>query len=145
MENLCSVARQRAVMTKVADLIVAAARGRGLRVAVGCADPNKMAFADHLTRALYARGRPCRCLPSSRTQPAGTAVLPTTALITSDGPDDSDLCRIDIHLSITAAEQQPAAAPAPAGDHRRPDIVVDVADPDGPAIRHIGATLSPPI
>jgi hypothetical protein len=135
MGNLNAVARQRAVMTTIADLIVAAAVGKGLRVAVGCSDPDKMTFADHLTRALHARGRPCRCLsPNQRSADAGQRS--NVALITSGGPDpdENELCRIDIQLAMYAAR--------PVTDDRDADIVVDYADPRGPAIRHIGTTLS---
>src|SRR5215216_1792366 len=118
MGNLNAVARQRAVMTTIADLIVAAAVGKGLRVAVGCSDPDKMAFADHLTRALHARGRPCRCLaPSQRAADAGPRT--NVALITSGGPDpdENDLCRVDIHLDTFAVRA--------VTDGRDADIVVD--------------------
>ena len=59
-------------------------------------------FADQLTRALLARGLPCRCLPAQatpagpdgcRTGPQGN--LPMVAVITSGaaGTDETDLCR----------------------------------------------------
>jgi hypothetical protein len=148
MGNLNAVARQRAVMTTIADLIVAAAVGKGLRVAVGCVDPDKMTFADHLTRALHARGRPCRCLSPSQ-RPSEANLRQTVALITSGGPDpdENELCRIDIHLSMyQPVVAAPGLAPArSAGDDGDADIVVDYADPRGPAIRHIGSILSPPV
>src|SRR5437016_14488145 len=108
MESLATIARRRTVMTTIADLIVAAAAGKTLRVAVGCTHPDDIGFADLLTQALHARGRPCRCLPSSiqavRCDGSTPAGSPTVTVITSGSPggDDTDLCRIDIevHLSI---------------------------------------------
>jgi hypothetical protein len=165
MENLAAIARERAVMTTIADVIVAAAAGKSLRVAVGCADSDESAFADHLTRALHARGRPCRCL-SPRPSPAAAAGStpvhrpgsgPTITVITSGapGPDETELCRIDIqlHTPTPAVESEsPSGRPEPdayagrsAGDDHEPDIVVDYHESVGPAIRHIVPTLSPPL
>src|SRR5436190_22584272 len=102
MDTLAAVARRRAVMTTIADLIVAAAAGRTLRVAVGCTHPDITGFVDQLTQALHARGRPCRCQPSSpeavRRDGSAPAGSPTVAVITSGlpGADDTDLCRINI-------------------------------------------------
>jgi len=159
MDTLATIARQRAVMTAVADVIVAAAAGKKLRVAVGYSDPNELDFADQLTRALYARGRPCRCLASRLNSGAAGGPLaqpahsPMVAVITSyaPGPDESDLCRINIQLS-TPDGVTPSVSSTPPGsetqttrpvvDDPEPDIVIDYLDPDGPTVRHIVPTLA---
>jgi hypothetical protein len=61
--SLVGAGRQRAVLTTVADVIVAAAAGRDIRVAVGYTRPAQAGLVDLLVRALHARGRPCRCVP----------------------------------------------------------------------------------
>ncbi len=126
--GLRAVARERAVMSTVADVIVAAATGKGLRVAVGCADPGNTVFADQLTRALVARGRSCRCVTASRPR--------TVSVITSSATDlaDTDLCRIDIQLDTCTSE-------AESEDGGQPDIVIDYHHPDGPTIRYIMPAL----
>src|SRR5437016_3044807 len=142
--SLAAIARQRSVMATIADAIMAAAVGKSLRVAVGWSTPDETAFAGQLTRALLARGLPCRCLPAQANatclaDPPGNT--PMVAVITSGaaGLDESDLCRIDIHLHTPV---RPAAADlsAPGGEPDRPsrytadhghwpDIVVDYLDP----------------
>jgi hypothetical protein len=160
MDSLLTVARRRAVMTTIADVIVAAAAGKSLRVAVGGPHPDETTFADHLTRALHARGRPCHCLPpkprpataGGRT-PHSQATSPIVAVITSaaPSPDETDLCRIDIRLDTPAQPtgsdapthvQPDGHGPCPVDDHP-PDIVVDYHDPAGPVIRHIVSALTP--
>jgi hypothetical protein len=151
-DSLAAAARQRAVMSTIADTIVAAAAGKSLRVAVGCADSDRTGFADHLTRALHARGRPCRYVT---TRPAGMSAAPTVTVITggTPGADETDLCRIDIQLrvpvpdsacagrpDVTAAEPQ---AKHTTGDDKQPEIVVDYCHPDGLTICHIVPALSP--
>jgi hypothetical protein len=144
MDSLPTVARQRAVMTTIADVIVAAAAGKSLRVAVAGTHPDEITFADQLTGALHARGRPCRCLPP-KLGPAITSGAP--------GPGETDLCRVDIRLDIPApptgsnvpTHAQPEGhGPCDVGDDNQPDIVVDYRDPAGPVIRHIVPTLTPP-
>ena len=158
MDSLASIARQRAVMTTIADVIVATADGRGLRVAVGSACPGDTDFADHLTQALIARGRPCRCLPPAAVptpavegKPHSHDSGPSVAVIVGAAPgmDESDLCRIDIRLQGSAAVSGavPCHGTAPldaaAGcETHGPDIVVDYFGPDGPTIRHLAATLT---
>jgi hypothetical protein len=158
MDTLATIARQRALIATIADAIMTAAAGKSLRVAVGWSGTEETVFADQLTRALLARGLPCRCVQSrsNPTEPGGiTAVppggCPMVAVITSgvtDG-DEGETCRIDIRLD---APTRPARSgsfppgPGPGGpdlgavDDHRPDIVVDYVDPDGPTIRHL---LSP--
>jgi hypothetical protein len=129
--SLATIARQRNVLATIADAITAAAAGRSLRVAVGWSNPDESAFADQLTRALLARGLPCRC--------GNTATVSgMMAVITSGvaGRDETDLCRVDIHLHTPGR---------PTADHNGgPDIVVDYLDPDGPIIRHIVPALVAP-
>jgi hypothetical protein len=138
--GLRAVARERAVMSTVADVIVAAATGKGLRVAVGCADPGDTVFADQLTRALVARGRACRCVTAGRPMDTSAARYGwTVAVITSAvaGPGDADLCRIDIQVNT--------CTPEPASEAGcQPDIVVDYHHPDGPAIRYLMPALPVP-
>jgi hypothetical protein len=144
---LARVARQRAVLTTVADAIVAAAAGRCLRVAVEYTDAEQATFVALLMRALYARGRPCHHLPP--TPRAAHAGDTTVAVITSAAPDpdedagDSDVCRIDIQLRAPA---RPAGTdPGPAadgGDDHRPDIVIDYPAAAGPTIGHMMPLLT---
>ena len=135
MSGLGPVSRRRAVLATIADVIVAVAAGKGLRVAIACADPDTLAFADQLTRALHARGRPCRYL-SPKPQ-SGVAPVALVALISSGGsdPDETELCRVDIRLTRQAG---PVPADPTGGDV---DILIDYADPAGPAIRHIVPAL----
>ena len=138
--GLQAVARERAVMSTVADVIVAAATGKGLRVAVGCADPGDTVFADQLTRALVARGRACRCVTAGRPRDTSAARYGwTVAVITSGvaGPGDTDLCRIDIQVNTCTSEPASEAG-------CQPDIVVDYRHPDGPAIRYLMPALPVP-
>ena len=130
--GLRAVARERAVMSTVADVIVAAASGKGLRVAVGCADPGNTVFADQLTRALVARGRACRCVAASR--PSTVSVITSSAA----GLSETDLCRIDIQVDTSTSEEV-------ADDDGRPDIVIDYRHPDGPTIRYIVPALPVPV
>jgi hypothetical protein len=85
---------------------------------------------------------------------SGRADDPTVAVITSgaQGPDEADLCRIDIRLHSpsepsaragTAHWRPGAEAPWSVGGDREPDIVVDYLHPDGPTISHIVSTLTP--
>jgi hypothetical protein len=161
MGSLVSIARQRAVMTTIADAIVATAVGRSLRVAVGSTCLTDADFAEHLTQALIARGRPCRCLPPAAvTAPATDAPPqchvggPSVAVIVggAPGPAEADLCRIDIRLQGSeSVALSNGSAPhlrstpqccAAGGDSVRPDIVVDYLGPDGPTIRHLATTLT---
>jgi hypothetical protein len=155
MDTLASTASQRAVMATIADLIVAAATGKTLRVAVGCTHPDETAFVEHLTRALHARGRPCHCL-APKPDPIATgyppAGGPTVAVITSGapGPDENDLCRINIRLhtpspvtASVASHRKPTGQDLHAVGGDEPDIVVDYLEPGGPTLRHIGPALTP--
>jgi hypothetical protein len=159
MDTLATIARHRTVMATIADVIVAAAAGKSLRVAIGYTDPDETAFAEHLTHALHARGRPCRCLPpqpnpltASDCTPPNSPIL-TVITSATPSPHDSDLCRIDIQLR---AVTQPAGSgrsphrrepdrqgPSTIDDDHQPDIIVDYLDPDGPTIRHLAPTLPP--
>ena len=161
MDTLATTARQRAVIATIADLIVAAAAGRTLRLAVGCTRPDESAFVEHLTGALHARGRPCHRLapkPGPITTDGYTpahsqADTPTVAVITSGtpGPDENDLCRITIELhtptqvtkSVAAAHREPDGQDLSAVGGHEPDIIVDYVDPGGPTLRHIGPALTP--
>jgi hypothetical protein len=139
-----AVARQRAVMATIADMIVAAAEGKSLRVAVDCGEPNRLGFADQLTKALHARGRDCRCQTPRLGCAPGQVGVVTVAVITSGVPgrEDSDLCRIDIQVYRPPVHA--VAIPDEPWDRHSPDIVVDYLDPDGPILRHVAAALAGP-
>jgi len=157
MNSLANISRQRAVLTAIADAIVATAAGRSLRVAVGSTGPSDSGFADHLTQALIARGRPCRCVPATAAPvppagapPQGAVGELRIAVIVggAPGPSDAELCRIDIqlrgHLPHPAALDlgSPPRCCTAGLDAALPDIVVDYYAPDGPTIRHLAATLT---
>lgn len=158
--NLASVARERALLATVADTIVAAAVGKSLCVTVACPD-SEVAFVGHLTRALHARGRTCRCLVPQLSSPGAAGVppadsdvnRPTVMVITSGAgvPDEHDVCRINIHLTTDAPTVPTEDAPYQhMGDvhpdpDREPDIFLDFHDPSGPTIRHIAPGLSLPL
>jgi hypothetical protein len=160
MDTITTAARQRAVMATIADLIVAAAAGRTLRVAVGRTHPDETAFADQLTQALHARGRPSHCL-TAKPKPVTTdrytrarsdADGLTVAVITSGtpDPDETELCRINIQLYTPNRVTPPAPSThmGADGQHRgsvggrQPDIIVDYLDHGGAAIRHLGPALA---
>jgi hypothetical protein len=161
MDSLASIARQRAVMTTIADAIVATAASRSLRVAVSCTGPSDLDFANHLAQALIARGRPCRCLPPTAVPTPATLETPqsyddgpsvTVIVGGAPGPAEADLCRVDIHLhghaktAVTDGyaphlESPPSDQAAGEGTHRL-DIVVDCLGPDGPMIRRLASTVT---
>lgn len=156
MQTSANTARQRTVMATIADLIVTAAAGKALRVAVGYASPDQTAFAEQLTSALHARGRSCHRLaakPSctvvdactSTDSQAGDA---TVAVITSGarGTDETEVCRVNIQLygpaqldASNASGHEPDGRGPGTGSGQGVDIVVDYHDPGGPTIRHLGA------
>ncbi|MGC5020685.1 hypothetical protein [Micromonospora sp. DT47] len=157
--ELSAISRERVVLATVADVIVAAAVGKGLRVAVACPDSH-LTVVGHLARALHARGRACRCLVPTPTLPS-VARLPladpeasdlTVTVITGEtrAPSNDESCRITIHVTThaptaptTGALHQQASDGRPDIDPH-PDIVLDYHDQSGPTIRHIVAQLSPP-
>jgi hypothetical protein len=162
VDSLAALARERVVMTTIADRIVAASAGRSLRVVIGATCPDESGFADHLTRALHARGRPCLCVRSTPSpipdgHPApGRLTAPIVAVITSmaAGPDQTPPCQVDIRLNCATApapssgqavdSDSAALRPGVTGDGQA-DIIVDTG-PAGPVIRHIQpAMTSPPV
>ena len=160
METITTTARQRAVADTIADLIVATAAGRTLRVAVGCTHPDETTFADQLAQALHARGRPDHCLtakprPVTTDRSAGAHIDsdgPTVAVIISGTPngDETEVCRINIRLY----PPNPATPPAASADRgadlqdrgsvgtQKPDVTIDYLDPAWAAIRHLGSGLA---
>lgn len=62
MPDLSAIARERVALATIADAIVTAGFGRGLRVAVACPDSH-LAVVGHLTRALQGArpGLPVVC------------------------------------------------------------------------------------
>jgi hypothetical protein len=162
-DALATLRRQRAVLSTVADAIVAAARGRSLRVAVHGDHRYDDAFADRLTQALLARGRDCRC-PSTvrgvapapdRTSAEDPAGARRTIVIVCGParPGDTDVCRIDIQVNTVTPLGGPRGVAggldADAGDsgqsggNRDSDIVVDYLDPNGPIVSHLASWLAP--
>jgi hypothetical protein len=161
MDTPAAVARERVVVGTIADLIVAAAAGRTLRVGVAWTQPAQGAFVELLNRALHDRGRACRSLAPKNHPVAGDASGrahsaaggPAVAVITSGitDPDDKELCRIDVELHSLVQSAAPVApacqghdrqGTCSAGD-RQPDVIVDYLDPAGPTIRHIRLGLTP--
>ncbi|WP_319461967.1 hypothetical protein [Micromonospora sp. RTP1Z1] len=158
--ELSAMARERVVLATVADVIVAAADGKALSVAVVCPD-SQVTFVGHLARALHARGRTCRCLVSRPTLPR-LARLPSadpersdlTVVVITGGAcavSDDEVCRINIRVTTDAPtgpatdiSYQQASDGYPDADDQ-PDIVLDYHDPSGPTIRHIAPQLSPPL
>lgn len=160
MDSLANAARQRRVMATIADLIVAAATGKALRVAVGWTEPDETPFVDHLTRALHARGRRCHYLApkpdpvttKGSTTAHGQAGGPMVAVITSGEPaaDENELCRINIQLDTSTqvsasagAHREPDARDTPSAGGHQPDIIVDYRHPGGPTLRHVVPALMP--
>jgi hypothetical protein len=147
-DALAAVRRQRAVLSTVADVIVAAARGKSLRVVVHGDNRYDDAFAERLTQALLARGRDCRCAPTAhggapaaeRLAEGGPSGASRAAMIItgSAGPANTGECRVDIQVNTVA---RPAG---PRGVEGEGDIVVDYLDPDGPTVHHLAAWLAPP-
>jgi hypothetical protein len=124
MDTITTTARQSAVIATIADLIVETAAGRALRVAIGCTRPDETAFADQLTLALHARGRPGHCLiakpgPVTTHWPAGghsDSDDPRVAVIISGTADESEVCRINIQLHTPDPATPPAACAARGAD-----------------------------
>lgn len=156
MPDLSAIARERAALATIADTIMAASVGKGLRVAVAC--PNShLAVVDHLAQALHARGRACRCLPA-KPNPVGASGPPpdrhennsTIVVITSGSAGETDRGVQRLNITVAAAVPTP-----PDGDvsHQKtgephpaavgvPDIILDYQDPDGPLIRYMAPHLS---
>jgi hypothetical protein len=153
--DLIATARERAMLATVADAIIAAAVGKGLCVAVACPD-SQVAFVGHLTRALHARGRACRCFasvpsPSDTTRLASfedEAGDPTVMVITSGTSTlgDGEVCRVSICVTTGAPTTRDSrqTSGGHAHPHHEPDIVLDYHGPSGPEIRHIAPKLSLP-
>ncbi|MEV4490065.1 hypothetical protein AB0K04_08110 [Micromonospora coxensis] len=135
--------QERKVLARVADGIVAAAAGRGLRVAVACS-PAQLTFAGQLTRALHARGRACSCItPMADDSPAdqlATDPDPAMAVIVSNpAPGDGEVYRVSVRLVEDCPETPPSSGDRAGGDRSEgapaTDIVVDYGDPSGPVVR----------
>jgi hypothetical protein len=152
MDTLAAVARRRAVLTTVADLIVTAAAGKTLRVAVECTHADETGFVDQLAQALHARGRPCRCLPGDPDPAADDGSTPaggrTVSVITSGSAaaDDTELCRINIEVrrsgSLPSESAPPGTEPPRTDERHTPDLIIEDLGPDGPRIRHIQPALA---
>lgn len=148
MSDLSVVARERAALATIADAVVAAAVGRGLRVAVTC-PVSRLALVDYLAQALHARGRTCRCLPAEP-GPASQDGGSTVVVIVSGFLTEADRAVQRVNVRVT-----PAAIPAtrrpgvgrpetdePSAAGEEPDIILDYGDPDGPLIRYMAPHLA---
>ena len=158
MDDLAAVARQRSVLTTIADVVVSAGAGRSLRIAITCNHRDQWVFADQLTRALHARGRPCRCLrptPAARvedqTLTASQQRQENIAVILSQaqGHEEADVRRIDIQLCTGTDHGRPDGPPDRDAqgadmDERTADIIVDYAHTGRPTIEHIAPALTSP-
>lgn len=162
-DTLAAVRRQRAVLSTVADVIVAAASGKSMRVVVYGDHRHDDAFAERLTQALLARGRECRCTPTvhgfapaaDRLAAGGPAAAPDEAMIISGpaGSGNTEVCRVDIQVDTVArpaGRRGVGGGPdggrgdtGEPGGNRESDIVVDYVDPDGPTVRHLASWLAP--
>ena len=156
MPDLSAIARERAALATIADTVLAASVGKGLRVAVAC--PNShLAVVDYLAQALHARGRACRCLPAKPNSVAASGPPPdgqenhsTVVVITSGSVKETDSGVQRVNITVAAAvptahnggfSQQKAGEPQPAAVGV-PDIILDYHDPDGPLIRYMAPHLS---
>ncbi|MFC8615764.1 hypothetical protein ACFT9M_04995 [Micromonospora purpureochromogenes] len=150
MSDVSAIARERAALTTIADAIVAASVGRGLRVVLDCPNTH-LALVDHLAQALHARGRACRCLPNDagglprdRHEHGSTIVVITSGLAT-----ETDRFAQHVNISVIASTTAPGGnagyretGGAPSGESGEPHIILDYGDPDGPVIRYLASHLT---
>ncbi|MER7335195.1 MULTISPECIES: hypothetical protein [unclassified Micromonospora] len=154
MHDLSAIAREREVLSAVADAIAAAAVGRGLRVAVTCPDSH-LTFVGQLTRALHARGLVCRCLVSKPNPSVGGSPSehgepePTLAVITSEpfAQTDADVQRVNIDVTAGASAPRGVGSHGKAGDgntdaDQQPDVVLEYPEPGRLILRHMAPHLS---
>ncbi|NES31682.1 hypothetical protein GCE86_03180 [Micromonospora terminaliae] len=141
MPELAAIARERAALAAVADAIVAASVGKGLRVTVACA-ASRLAVVDHLAQALHARGRATRCLTTSADLPVAGDPAPdpggngsTVVVITSGLATESDRGVLRVNVLVTSAEGAP-----PTGGS--PDVILAYGEPGGPVIGYLAPFLS---
>ncbi|MGW5668337.1 hypothetical protein [Micromonospora sp. NPDC003776] len=148
MSDLSVVGRERVALAAIADAVVAASVGRGLRVAVTC-PAARLALVGHLAQALHARGRTCRCLPAEPdpSQPEGGPVL---VVIVSGFDTETDRAVQRVNVRVTPAgvptarraEAHPGNTDKPSAAGGEPDIILDYGDPDGPLIRYMAPHLA---
>ncbi|MEU4713435.1 hypothetical protein AB0F73_07255 [Micromonospora purpureochromogenes] len=155
MSDVSAIARERAVLTTIADAIVAASVGRGLWVTLDCPNTH-LALVDHLAQALHARGRACRCLPNEP-NPEDAGGLPrdrqergsTIVVITSGLATETDRFTQRVNISVTAPTTRAPGGNAgsqetggaPSGESGEPHIILDYRDPAGPIIRYLASHL----
>ncbi|TWG23023.1 hypothetical protein FHX75_121569 [Micromonospora palomenae] len=155
MPDVSAIARERAALTTIADAIVAASVGRGLRVALDCPNTH-LALVDYLAQALHARGRACHCQPNEpspddaggsprdRQEHGSTIVVITSGLAT-----ETDRFAQRINISVTAPTTKAPGGNAgyqetggaPSEESGEPHIILDYRDPDGPTIRYMASHL----
>ncbi|NYF56684.1 hypothetical protein [Micromonospora purpureochromogenes] len=158
MPELSAIARERAALATIADAIVAASVGKGLRIAVAC-PTSHLAVADYLAQALHARGRACRCLTVTPNPAAADDMPPnrqdgkrdlTIVVITSGLVTETDRGVQRVNISVTSAvptardrdvsHQRSDEVDSPPGS--TPDIILDYREPHGPKIRYMAPFLS---
>ncbi|MGR6318305.1 hypothetical protein Q2K19_01285 [Micromonospora soli] len=156
MSDLSAAARERAALATVADAIVAASVGRGLRVAVVC-PTSHLDVVDHLAQALHARGRACRCLPVDPEREDDVGVPadrhqtgPAVVVITSGLAAESDRAVHRVNITVTAGLPVARAgeldrqkrAEAPSAARGEADIILDYREAAGPRIRYMSPHLT---
>ena len=152
--DLAAIARERAVLAAIADAIVEASVGKGLRVAVAC--PNShVALVDYLAQAMHARGRACRCLPPTPSPEDARSVPPdrqesgSTIVVIASGPDtevDRGTRRVKVSVIASAPRDSDVSHQESGEAYSRAtgdsDIIIDYRDPDGPMIRYMAPYLA---
>ncbi|MEU5789282.1 hypothetical protein ABZ754_16335 [Micromonospora purpureochromogenes] len=155
MSDVSAIARERAALTTIADAIVAASVGRGLRVALDCPNTH-LALVDYLAQALHARGRACHCLPTEPNPDDAGGLRrdrqkrgSTTVVITSGLATETDRFAQRVNIRVTAPTTEAPgentgypATGAPSEESGEPHIILDYRDPDGPIIRYLASHLT---
>ncbi|WP_146167552.1 hypothetical protein [Micromonospora sp. MH33] len=153
MPDLSLAAREQAVLSAVADAIVAAAVGRGLRAAVTCPEA-LLPYVGQLVRTLHARGLACRCVVSKHHSSDADspsdhrASESVVAVITKPFAQHGDDVR-RVNIEVTAGRP---AGPGGVASQRcdgdqdtdnQPDIVLEYHDTEGLVIGRMVPYLSP--
>ncbi|SCL27117.1 hypothetical protein GA0070624_3436 [Micromonospora rhizosphaerae] len=140
------------MLTVIADAVVQASVGKGLRVAVAC--PNShLALVDHLAQALHARGRACRCLPMTPNPrdavPPDRQATGSTIVVIASGPNtEVDRGTRRVNISVIADVQRDGELSHSESDEAYSwatgdsDIIIDYRNPDGPVIRYMAPYLA---
>lgn len=154
MPDLSSIAREREVLSAVADAIVAASVGKGLRAAVTCPEA-LLPYVGQLVRTLHARGLACRCVvskhhsPATDSPPDHRASESVLAVITNQpfAQHGDGIRRVNIDMTA-GGPAEPSGAVSQQCDadpdtDNQPDIVLEYHDSDGLVIRRMAPYLHP--